>query len=521
MPTYTEEEMQNAIAAVENGCSLHQAAQQYKIPRSTLRNRLRGSNSRKDTNQDRQKLSAIEEASLANWARIQYAFGLPLTHRQLRLAAQRMLAISGNDASLGKHWTTYFLRRNPSLKAMKGIHIEKSRAEAVTPEKVKKMYAVFEEPLVQAIRPQNRWNVDETGIMDGITFPGLFIGPSDKKKATKKSQKRSDWRSIIECVSAEGNALPPTVIFEGKNVQQQWFPNNQRDQAKLQSWRFICTENGYSSNFVSLEWLHKVFIPLTNPGGQDWRLLVLDGHESHVSDEFLSECQAHRIWIAVLPPHSSHITQPLDVSVFSSLKVQYRQFRDDIALVSNADTISKEDFLMCYYRARIQSFTARNIRSGWRQSGLWPLDVSIPLGNPRLFRPPSEIVEEIAQETPKKESKASDSFQTPAGGADLRKQLQAGPSFHTRQQNLVLRKVCKALDEKNAKIADMDRQVKSLQQLTRRLQPKKRAKVVAKDPNEKFITMPDIVEAKEKLARKAAREKELDYDIAGFDEIFS
>ena len=38
-------------------------------------------------------------------------------------------------------------------------------------------------------------------------------------------------------------------------------------------------------------------------------------------------------------------SQPLDVSVFSSLlKTQYRQFRDDVALVSNADTISKEDF---------------------------------------------------------------------------------------------------------------------------------------------------------------------------------
>ena len=115
---------------------------------------------------------------------------------------------------------------------MKGTHIEKSRAEAVTPEKIKQMYAVFDEPLVQAIQPQNRWNVDETAIMDGITFPGLFIGPLDKK-ATKKFQKRSDWRSIIECISAEGNALPPIVSFEGKNVQQQWFPNNQRDEGKL------------------------------------------------------------------------------------------------------------------------------------------------------------------------------------------------------------------------------------------------------------------------------------------------
>ena len=302
-----------------------------------------------------------------------------------------MLAIFGSNASLGKQWTTYFLRRNPSLKAMKGTHIEKSRAEAVAPEKIKKMYAVFDEPLVKAIRPQNRWNVDETGIMDDITFPGLFIGPSDNKRPTAIDHRVYFRRG--QCSSAHGH-------FEGKNIQQQWFPNDQRAQAKLQSWRFTYTDNGYSSNFVSLEWLHKVFIPLTDPGGQDWRLLVLDGHESHVSDDFLSECQAYRIWIAVLPPHSSHITQPLDVSAFSSLKIRCRQFRDDVALVSNVDTLSKEDFLMCYYRARMQSFTAQSIRPGWRQSGLWPLDVSIPLDSPRLFQPLSEMIEEIAQEIP-------------------------------------------------------------------------------------------------------------------------
>ena len=91
MPAYTEEEMQNAITAVENGGSLHQASKQYKVPRSTLRSRLRGASSKEEVNHDGQKLSVTEETSLANWARIQYAFGLPLTHRQLHLAAQRML----------------------------------------------------------------------------------------------------------------------------------------------------------------------------------------------------------------------------------------------------------------------------------------------------------------------------------------------------------------------------------------------------------------------------------------------
>ena len=520
MPAYTEQDLQSAIEAVENGSSQYEASKQYRIPRSTLQNRLRGGNSRKDVSHDRQKLSATEEASLANWARIQYAFGLPLTHRQLRLAAQRLLAISGNNASLGKHWTTSFLQRNQSIKAMKGTHIEKSRMEAVTPEKIQEMYAVFEEPLVKAIRPQNRWNVDETGVMDGINFPGVFLGPSEKKRAVKKSQGKSDWRSIIECISAEGNALPPTVIFGGKNVQQQWFPDKPREQAKLQSWQFICIDSGHSCNSVGLEWLQTVFIPLTNPGGQDWRLLVLDGHESHISDEFLLECQAHRIWLAFLPPHSTHITQPLDVSVFSSLKTQYRQFRDDVALLSNADKISKEDFLMCYHRARIQAFSVRNIRSGWRQSGLWPVDISMPLSNPRMFQPAEKEIQEIAQETPEEETETTNSIQTPARGADVRKQLQGTTQLNTRHGKLVLRKFSKALDVKNVKIADQDRQIKSLKQLTRRLQPKKRSKVVAENPNKKFVGMPEVEKAKAKVARQAAQNQEFDCEIARFDDIF-
>lgn len=118
----------------------------------------------------------------------------------------------------------------------------------------------------------------------------------------------------------------------------------------------------------------------------------------HVSDEFLLICQKHRVWIACLPAHSSHITQPLDLSVFCSLKTRYRQYTDDVALTSAADSISKEDFLFCYARAREGAFSARNIRSGWKQAGLWPVDVTVLLANPRLF--PSK--EEVFATTPQK-----------------------------------------------------------------------------------------------------------------------
>jgi len=52
----------------------------------------------------------------------------------------------------------------------------------------------------------------------------------------------------------------------------------------------------------------------------NYRLLLCDGHDSHVSADFVSFYIHHRINLLLLPPYSSHILQPLDVGVFSPLK---------------------------------------------------------------------------------------------------------------------------------------------------------------------------------------------------------
>jgi hypothetical protein len=52
-------------------------------------------------------------------------------------------------------------------------------------------------------------------------------------------------------------------------------------------------------------------------------MLVLDGHKSHVNAEFDEYYKANNIVLLCLPPYSSHLTQLLDVSVFSPLKKAY------------------------------------------------------------------------------------------------------------------------------------------------------------------------------------------------------
>jgi hypothetical protein len=70
-----------------------------------------------------------------------------------------------------------------------------------------------------------------------------------------------------------------------------------------------------------------------------------------------------------MPPHSSHLLQPLDVSCFSPLKHAYKQeIQKQIALGINY--IDKNEFLTIYSRVRTAALSEGNIKSSFRAIGL-------------------------------------------------------------------------------------------------------------------------------------------------------
>ena len=74
-----------------------------------------------------------------------------------------------------------------------------------------------------------------------------------------------------------------------------------------------------------------------------------------------------------MPPHSSHLLQPLDVGCFAVLKRSYgRQIEEYIH--NGANHINKRDFLKVYYTAHIESMSLANIQSSFAATGLVPHD---------------------------------------------------------------------------------------------------------------------------------------------------
>ena len=116
---------------------------------------------------------------------------------------------------------------------------------------------------------------------------------------------------------------------------------------------------------LGLRWLMDVLEPNTTTS--DRRLLIVDGHSSHVSPKFIAFCITHSIDLMILPAHSSHITQPLDVAVFGPLKTALGRETDAL---QDRDRMQKADWARLMVRARETSMTASNIRSGFKSTGL-------------------------------------------------------------------------------------------------------------------------------------------------------
>ena len=123
--------------------------------------------------------------------------------------------------------------------------------------------------------------------------------------------------TAIGTICADGTSdLPLYIIFKGKDLNTKWIPDN-----VPRNWRFSASTNGWTSNDRGKDWLREDFEPHTREKANGKpRVLICDGHGSHLTGDFVEHCYRNNIKLLILPPHSSHFTQPLDIAIFSPLK---------------------------------------------------------------------------------------------------------------------------------------------------------------------------------------------------------
>lgn len=379
LDAFSETTLQEALVVYRTGeyRSIRACAIAFRVPYKSLQRRSSGQLSRSAAHEHRQILSKPEERTLVRWITQLTSTGFPASPalvlklaEEIRRGRYQLTRTQHSyERAIGKSWLSRFRCRYPEIQGIWTRKMEGARHKAMSLETVKTWFeAVTEIRFQHQHLPAHIYNMDESGFAVGESQTSRALVNIREKSSWKVVAGRQEWITALECVSAAGVAVPPLVVFKAKHTNTAWVPTT-----TPADWRFSTSTSGWMSDSHAYEWLTTVFEPATRPSDQALRrLLIMDGHGSHITANVISFCMEHAIDLLILPPHTSHVLQPLDVSVFAPLK---RALAAETDAVSRLDSgrIQRIEWTRMYIRARARALTSVNILSGWRATGLEPL----------------------------------------------------------------------------------------------------------------------------------------------------
>ena len=118
--------------------------------------------------------------------------------------------------------------------------------------------------------------------------------------------------TVLGCAS--GYAIPPFVVFDRMTL------NPKMHEGEVPGALYgLCHSGWMNKEFFNYWFLHHFleYSPIRP------LILLLDGHSSHYCPETIKLAAEKRIILFALPPHTTHITQPLDRGCFAPLKVAW------------------------------------------------------------------------------------------------------------------------------------------------------------------------------------------------------
>jgi len=127
----------------------------------------------------------------------------------------------------------------------------------------------------------------------------------------------------------------------------------------LTSSHIALSESGWIDNELGLKWIKECFEPETRwSQNREWRMLIFDGHASHITTKAIEFCAAHQIMLLYLPPHSIHLLQPC---IFEPLLLAYKKGVQCRYRFGVTYSIDKVNFLEIYQQSRVEAITQENI----------------------------------------------------------------------------------------------------------------------------------------------------------------
>lgn len=371
--TYEKSALMAAVREVHKGKSLSKVARTFGIPKTTIYDHTHGhlKNTYRKPGIAR-SLNDEEEAALVRYIKYMAERGTPLTKSLLQKFVSAIIRRSGRPSRINlvkgpsQKWCRKFFARHTELKRRRPDKTDSGRLR-VTREEVEDYFMVLGDLLKGSeviLPPSQIFNCDETGFDGKESSKEKVITVGSQHPYQHQTCTGIGHITLQLAVSAGGHYLPPMLIFS-KNLP--------RDLASLpDSWKCVSSSKGYMDSDLFVQWLEESFIP--HCGRARPVLLIMDNLGAHMTPRAIDVAKANGIELLCLPPHSTHLLQPLDVRIFHLLKHNIAKVASRLGFQLSRVTRGQLPALIKY---ALSMLSENDIFEAFRLTGIHPFNPAV------------------------------------------------------------------------------------------------------------------------------------------------
>lgn len=377
-PKHSDEAMLKAIMDVDQGISQRMAAKKYGVSQTTLRRRYHGIVKSPGKIGRKTALLRNEEFAIANNLASLGDFGLAFDSHELCTFIKYYLDKCGRHIKEfkenlpGKDWVHGFLKRHKKLLSSRICQNISRKRAAVTEQEVVAYFERLEKSL-RGVPPQNIINYDETNITDDPKGKQQIFRCGIKHAERIMNTTKSST-SIMFAITATGENLSPYIVYKAERLQQSWIEGGPIDVV------YNRTSSGWFDSECFVDWFKKIAIkyfrrlPADEP-----KVIIGDNLASHINYNVVELCEEYNTRMVFLPANSTHFLQPLDVGVFSSLKMEWRRLLTNWKLHDGKHMTTLPKWMIPKLLLKLEEAFVNKweplAKAGFRACGIHPLNL--------------------------------------------------------------------------------------------------------------------------------------------------
>ena len=259
-----------------------------------------------------------------------------------------------------------------------------ARAVASSPEIIDHYYDLLEQTLVDndlLEKPMQLFNMDETAMPLDPT-PTKVVVLKGTKYPTSVTSGNKAQITVVACCNAAGYAMPPMVVFDHQTLKPEMAFG------EVPATVYGLSKKGWMDSELFQLWFTQHFLvhaPPTRP-----LLLLMDGHSTHFEPSVIRK--AAEVILFCLPPHTTHLLQPLDKGCFGPLKVCWRRECQAYLRRNPGKVMTRFEFSRVFSQAWFQGMSMSSVIGGFRTTGVYLFDrhaLQPATNTPTRFNPAS------------------------------------------------------------------------------------------------------------------------------------